>query len=344
MLGLVQPVSADDHLPIVDIVPTTSFTTTGNAETPPGGSPETNGATEINGTATIPILKGLSASYDRISLGAFDSNLQAVIIGGKTVLPGGSRDLIQQYRLDYHQGHFNLEGGFESRYRRCCPADSFEWHKGYVGLSYSTPPLVFLNHGIFVLDITGNANHQHASALSLASNPVGLPLKDGEVYTTTQAVTAVIPVSPKIGIRTAATFIWGANDWGENSPFPSYYDIWVFAATKQITDDLGFTINTAQVTQRIQGSPFPPPNVIKTSALNMALDFHVDFNKIFAAPPAAPPGRSTEPGTPGGPGGPAPLGPTQGGTVSPSPSPAPMAPAAPAPAPAGPAPTPSATP
>ncbi len=336
VIGSVQPVFADSHLPILDITPESSFTTTEDGFNSHGGPKNpaaTNGDIQINGTATLPITKALSISYDRISLGTFDSNLSSIIVGGNTIYPGGSRDVLQNYRADYHVGRFNVEGGFGSRKRSCCPVDSFDWHKGFLGVSYTTPSLIFLNHGFFVFDITGNSSHQYVSPQALARIPPGLSFKNNsQNYTTQQAVTAVIPVDLRNGVRVAGTFLWGALDYPVDYPFPLYYDVFVISGTKQVNPNFGVTINLTNVIQRNQGYPFPSPLGIRTSALNVLADIHLDFNRLLHPAPPVTPGRPTQPGAPGGPGGPAQVGPTQGGTVSPAPgaSPAPATPGAPA--------------
>ncbi len=342
VLASVRPVVADSHLPIVDVVPLSTFTTTEDGIGPSGGPrnpPPTNGDIILTGTATLPITKALSISYDRLGGGVFDSHLSPFLVAGHQVYPGGSRDVLQNYRADYHIGRFNIESGFGSRHRSCCPFGSFEWHKGFLGVSYATPPVFFLNHGFFVLDITGNTNHHYSSPQALAALPPGLSLPNNtQVYTTQQAITAVIPVQPRSGVRVAGTFLWGALDYPVDGPFPYYYDVFVVSGTKQINTMLGLTINITNVRQREQGAPLPAPFAVRTSALNVLADFHFDFNHIFAAAPRPTQGRPTQPGTPGGPGGPAQVGPSQGGTVTPAPnaSAAPMTPGAASPAPAAP--------
>ena len=331
----VPPASADSHLPIIDIVPTTSYGTTQDSHAPNGGPfnpPDLNGTTEINGTVALPLAKGLSISYNRNSLGVFDASLSAITIGGKAFYPGGSRDLVQTYAADYHINRFNIEGGLAERDRLCCGEDLGNrtvWHKGFLGVSYVTPSLDILNHGFFVLDITGNSSRQFNSPEALAGQTPGLSLDKGvakTIYTSQQAITAIIPIDSKHGVRTATTYLWGALDYFKNQPFPLYYGVFIVSATKQVTPEFGVTANVTNVIQRDQGAPFPQPpfdkgSGVRVSALNLLADFHIDFNKIFhpATPPTTP-GRPTTPGVPGGPGGPAQVGPTQGGTVSPAPT------------------------
>ena len=361
LMGPLHPAYATVPLPVLDIVPESSFTTTEDDFNTAGGPRNpaaTNGDIELTGTATEPITRAFSLSYDRLALGTFDSALAAVPIGPINLYPGGSRDVVQNYRADYRLGRINIEGGLASRHRRCCPAGSFEWHKGFLGVSYATPPIPALLHSFFVLDIRGNTDRHVSSPQVLAALPPGLSERNGanaRDYTTQQAVTIVVPVQPRSGVRFAGTFLWGALDYPVDYPFPIYYDVFILAGTKQVSENFGVTVNLTNVKQRLQGYPFPPPGFIATSALNVLADFHIDFNKFVTRP--VNPGPPTQPGAPGGPGGPAQVGPTQGGSVSPSPSasgspaqpgasPGPAMPgASPAPmTPPGPAPSPTASP
>lgn len=299
--------SAESHFPIVDIVPTSSFTTTSDGIDPHGGPKTpapTNGDTEINGTVTVPVIDRFTLSFDRLSLGTYDDALSAVAIPGVgRIFPGGGRDLIRVYRGDYATHGFTFEGGFAERYRRCCPADSFEWHKGYASLSYSYL-LRKLGGTVVAAGVTLNANHQNLSPDSLAALPVGLAVPNGpRIFTTQQFANIAIPVGGPTGIRVSGTFIWGALNDFNNEPFPWYYDVWAFELSKQVTPYFAFTVHAENDEQRIQGSPFPPPNAIRNADLSLLGDFHFDFNKIVNGMGARAP-RPIQPKTPGGPAGP----------------------------------------
>jgi hypothetical protein len=329
VFGSAQPVYADIPLPIIDVVPQQFFSTGSDAVDPnaPNPSPGDNNLV-IGGTVTLPIFSTFSFSYDRIVGGAFDTALGSIgsIPGIKTLYPGPAYDLISNYRADYRVGKtgFNLELGEGSRHRMCCPYGGLEWHKGFLGVSYATPHFAFLNNGFFVLGLTGNTYNHFSSPEALTGIPPGLSLPNKRYYTTNQAVTAIVPVDLKHGVRTATTFLWGALDYPENGPFPYYYDVWILSGTKQFTDNIGLTAEVTNVVQRLQGYPFPSPGAIHSNAFAIAADFHLDFHKLLGTAPRETKSRSTQPGTPGGPGGPAPVGPTQGGAVpSPAPSPSP---------------------
>lgn len=287
-VALRQPAFADDHLPIITLTPTIGYGLTGdgiNAKGKPTNPPPLDGLITFNGTATLPIAKNLSLSYDKVQNGAYDSSSSSIAVHNHTVYPGANRDILQTYRADYRMGRFNLESGFGSRYRQCCPADFIEWHKGFLGASYTTPHLVFLHDGFFIVSLTANAVHHFSSPNALAALPRGLSLPNNmEIFTTQQAVTAIIPVDKRAGIRTATTFLWGALDFPVNGPFPQYYDVFITAATKQVTKDFGITLTVANVKQRIQGYPFPTPNAIRTSAFTLAANYRIDFNHLSGPP------------------------------------------------------------
>ncbi len=281
---------ADDHLPIIDVVPTSGFSVTPDGIDPhrgPNTLPAINGALEINGTISIPIARHFSLAYDRDSLGALDSNLSPISIDGHKIYPGGSRDLLQTYHADYRRGAFTFEGGFASRDRRCCadsaPWNKFEWHKGFVGVAYTSPQLFFLNGGVLVFDVKGNSSHHYSSPQALAAMPAGLSLPSGQIYTTQQAITAVVPVDKRNGLVTTGTFVWGALDYPVNGPFPNYADVLSVTTTKRINRSFGLTASLTSVHQRIQGYPFPAPDVVHTVGLKISADYHIDFNRFARA-------------------------------------------------------------
>jgi len=323
-LGSSRSAVADGHLPVIDIVPVASWTTTSDGIDINGGprnpSP-TNGYVQINGTATIPIVKNVSASYDRISDSVFDAALSSVSIGGHTIYPGSTRDVLQTFRGDYHSGSFTVEGGLAMRHRSCCPAGSYDWHKDYLGLTYVTPSIKQLDNLFFSLNITGNTAKHYSSPMALAAIPAGLDLPNQQLFATQQSATAILPIDPKHGFVTSATYLWGATDFPQNLPFPNYFGVFILSASKQFDPTLGFTVNFVNLKQREQGSPFPSPYGIDNSSLDVLLDVHLDFNKIVTGFSRTRRPASQVPGSPGAPGGPRP--PQSTPAQSPAPSAAP---------------------
>lgn len=278
--GSTKSALADDHLPIIDLTPTLGYGLAGAS----GGPVPLNGKLTFDGTATLPIIKNLTFSYDKFGNGAWDSPQSSVAIAGQTVYPGGSRDMLQNFRADYRSGPFTFESGFASRYRECCPADAVEWHKGFLGVNYTTPRLHILHGGVFVLDLTANATHHVSSPAALAALPPNLSLPNNtEILTTQQSITAVVPIDARGRLTTAATFLWGALDYPQNGPFPLYYDVVVTSATKRVNRNVGITLTVANVKQRIQGYPFPAPNAIRTAAFTLMANFKLDLNRLLAA-------------------------------------------------------------
>ncbi len=310
IVAAADPQVAGGHLPVVDIVPTTSWTTTSDGFDVNGGPHvpvgPTNGYVEINGTVMIPIAKGVSASYDRVSDGAFDASLSSVVLGGRTIYPGATRDVVQAFHADYRSGRFTVEGGLEMRHRRCCPAGSYDWHKDYVGLTYVTPAIKPLHDLFFVLNVTGNTANHYTSPDAAAGLPPGLDLPKGRLYTTQQSATAILPVNS--GVNVSGTYLWGGLDFPFNYPFPNYFGLFVISATKQVDPTFGVTVNFVNLKQRRQGFPFPAPFGINNSSLDLLLDVHLDFNKIVSGSMKRVPRRPSDiPGAPGAPGGPQPV-------------------------------------
>jgi hypothetical protein len=292
--------SADiGHLPIIDIRPVATFDNTGSttlsgAATNNGTLNGSNGDVVINGTVTLPLFKGVSFSYDRN---------EGELIYATLVLPGAPKagvpfkDMIQDYRLDWVANRYlTVEASLANRHRECCPGSSdpnipaaegsTEWHTGNLGLTFTSPSFDILNHGVIVLNITGHtANHNQTAAVAAAEGSQSI----GNVreYGTSQAATLVYPIDIRHRLTATATYTWGALDYFENAPFPWSYKIWIFGLNKTVNPWFNFSLTAANLTQGEQGSPFPVPNTIHEATYWLTGDFHLDFNKIFAAPPPA---------------------------------------------------------
>ena len=299
---------ADPHLPIIDISPEATWAGSSESFGQPtaGGSPAggalVSGPITINGTATLPLLKGLSFSYDRINGDVFYNTL-AVTEG---INPGTYDDVVQNYRLDYELNKsISLELAESTRQRICCPAASvsgLDWHIGSFGITYTTPYLKPI-HGLFVLNATGHANY-HNPGPAVSSSYGGLdptcPVVTATAGTatgcadykattfleTSEAATFVLPLDPRGGFVMTATYLTGAGDYFTAFPFPDRYNIEVFTATKHFTPNVAFKLGAANVWQVSQGNPFPalPGNpaggAIHLVSYTANLEFHIDFNKF----------------------------------------------------------------
>lgn len=302
-LAVPQIARADDvlqgHLPIIDFRPVATWANaggmgSGNA----GGTPPPNGGIELTGTATVPLFKGLSFSYDRVAGGLLWGSFGSVAFPGAGIISVGSyKDVVQNYRLDYVVNpSFTVELGLATRHRECCPAsgdptnpDSTQWQTGNLGVTYTSPSYKWLNHGVFVLNLTGHtANHQ-PSPNALAGQPPGQdiagPGGKKQEYGTSQAITAVVPVDIRNRLTATATYTWGALDYFENEPFPYSYKIWIFGLNKTVNPYLGFELQAFNLWQGQQGSPFPVPNAIHLVQYAVTADIHLDLNHIFASAP-----------------------------------------------------------
>lgn len=296
-LGVVssaQAAFAEDHLPIIDLVPIATWAgAQGAAQAAnPSVLPLVSGATWLTGTATLPLFKRVSFSYDR----------QQGDLIGNTLVPGGSfNDIIQDYRLDYSDHPFTFEASLANRHRVCCPGSSdpnngvsTEWHTGNFGITYETPSFgKALMNSALVLNITGHtANHNPGAvtAASLHGLDITCPTvvansctnySQKRFYGTSQAATLVLPVDPAHGFVMTGSYIWGDLDYFEDFPFPMFYKIWDFAASKSFNQYFSLKFTTGNLWQSEQGYPFPPPNVIHEVSYTLSADIHLDFNKLM---------------------------------------------------------------
>ncbi len=293
---------ADPHLPIIDINPIATWAGASGAQSSPG-SPIVSGPITVNGTATLPLFKGLSFSYDRINGDVFYNTL-AITEG---INPGTYDDVIQNYRLDYELNRsISLELAESTRQRVCCPAASqsgVDWHIGSFGITYTTPYFKPI-HGLFVLNATGHANYHNPGPVvaaswggldtscsnvtpaTLTTPPVCNNYKATTVLESSEAATFVVPLDPKGGFVMTATYLTGAGDYFTAFPFPDRYNITIFGAEKHFTPQIGLHLGVANVWQVSQGNPFPalPGNplggAIHLVSYTAELQFHLDLNKF----------------------------------------------------------------
>ena len=291
-----QAVLADDHLPIIDIVPIATWAGAANAQGTPT-NPLVSGTTWLTGTATLPLVKHLTFSFDR---------LQGDLIGNPLVPGGTFNDIIDDYRLDYSDHPFTFEVSLANRHRVCCPgsadpfgAPSTEWHTGNFGITYATPSLgKGLGNSFLVLNVTGHtANHDPGSveAASQGGLDITCPVINTSTtpatcanysakreFGTSQAATLVVPVDGAHGFVTTATYVFGDLDYFEDAPYPWFYKIWVFAAEKHFNPYFSLKATESNLWQAPQGTPFPTSasEVIHEASWTLSADFHIDFNKL----------------------------------------------------------------
>jgi hypothetical protein len=293
-----QPARANIQLPIIDIQPVVTWATMSDAIVPNGSN--VNGAWDLTGSATLPLAKGLNFTYIHAGGGLLDETLarQTEILppppslpstAGKTVYfyPGNYHDFVEQYQLSQSINAFTIDLGLANRHRICCPGSSdpnqpasTEWHTGYLGLSWASPPMKSFLNSFVVLNMTVHtANHDQSPivAKELGSLSIGSVREWG----TTQAATIVVPVDPKHGFDATGTFAWGAADYFQDGAFPWMYDIFVATITKHFNPYFSLTMKASNLFQRPQGNPFMAPGGIQLGEADLTADFHVDLNKII---------------------------------------------------------------
>lgn len=284
------PAGANIQLPIIDVQPVVTWATASDAIVPNGSN--VNGAWDLTGSATLPLAKGLNFTYIHAGGGLLDETLArqtTILPTGQTAYfyPGNYHDFVEQYQLSQSVKSFEIDLGLANRHRICCPGSSdpnqpasTEWHTGYLGLTWSSPPVKGLLNSFAVFNVTVHtANHDQSPivAQSLGTLSIGSVREWG----TTQAATVVVPVDPKHGFDATGTFAWGAADYFQDGAFPWMYDIFVATITKHFNPYFSLTMKASNLYQRPQGNPFMAPGGIHLGEADLTADFHIDLNKII---------------------------------------------------------------
>jgi hypothetical protein len=280
------------HLPIVDIVPT--FTQPAPFDT----AAQTKGYDpfDVGGTIKIPISRALSFSFVRTVGGGLNQAPERYIASTGAVYPPDYRDVALTERLDYQIADFVIEGGLGFRHRLQgtgvstgrypYTVSSTEAHYGYLGVTYTSPPLRALGGSRFVLGVTGYEQpvDQHVAVLNRATNLVGYIDENphqNRYFDTQQQVGIVIPIDPRHGVSVSVRDFWGAGNWYENSPGPWRWDAnIVLSATKKFSDAFSLTLRTQDEHYAPQGYPYPTPNIDHVETIDVLADFHVGLNTL----------------------------------------------------------------
>lgn len=243
-----------------------------------------SGQGNISGTVTIPVIGGLSASYDRVQGNFLNSTFGRIIVDGKAIEPGSLRRRMEVERLDYGFPHSGL--GFElgSEFNRFECRLPLEFHDVYLAAKYVTPGIKALHGTKFVfIEKAGTSNHPRppgADNFDIGKREYGL----------SNIVVAIVPVAPKFYFT--GTYFNGAYDYFEQAPFPFRFNVFIETANFVLNPTVTATLGYTNLTQNEQGAPFPgsasPPggfspdrNTIRFVSIYGQLKFHVDLNKLI---------------------------------------------------------------
>lgn len=329
------------HYPIIDIV--TTFVQPGVpfiGRPSPSNQYHTYDPIDVGGTFRIPITRNIYAAFDRVTGGTINQAVERVInppAQGGVIYPGSSRDIVLQYRLDEQFGRFLIEEGLSFRHRiyandgggvssvpfLCangkfasgCTVSSTEHHYGYLGVTYTTPPIKELLRSTFSFNLTGDVQHvdhhvgtlcRTATALKFAkgcttANTSATSLTVGYidenpsqdlVYETTQFVTWNIPIDIKHRTNFSLRERWGALNFYENQPFPYRWATAVdYVLTKAFTPGFSLALRHSDYhsiqmgTDGVNGlapfATFLSPNAIHVGSWDVIGTFHIDTNTWF---------------------------------------------------------------
>jgi hypothetical protein len=281
------------HMPIIDVVPVfTNLAPWSISSQTPNYDP-----LDVGGTIQIPITRALSFSFDRNVGGLLNQAPERVIQSAGPFYPTDNRDAILTERLDYQIKRFVIEGGLSFRHRISGSGvstgsypytiSSNEWHYGYLGVTYTTPPIRALLGSRFVFGIAGEEQpvDQHVAVLNPTTHQVTLVNENphqSRYFESTQQVGVVIPVDPRHGFSVAVKDTWGAGSFYENAPFPyRYTGIVVLSATKKFSDFFSLSVRSSNVHAVEQGYPYQVPNATHNEVFDLLADFHVDTNRFM---------------------------------------------------------------
>jgi hypothetical protein len=338
------------HYPVIDIIPI--YTDEGLAANSRPGF--TFQHFDVGGSIKIPISTKLSVSFDRNVGGTVDTAPERTLspTTGAPTYNAYSRDVVLVYRADWQ---FNkswlLEGGFQFRHRAyagCegvandgtatsgCPLKnaytsensgissspfpytdaSTEAHWGYLGLTYTTPPIHELWNVQFAFNFTGDdqnadqnvaelcaaattypgcASHLHQIIYvpegAINTNKVGILCSTTSVpgvysdcpksyLESTQYVAAIIPFTH--GITGVVNYTWGALNFYENQEFPwRWADAMTYSVSDKFNPFVAFTLRWKNNHEDMIDIPYASPNVNHVGAFDAYFTFHVDTGAWF---------------------------------------------------------------
>ena len=274
------------HLPIIDLIPETTFADPGSTTGQTGGPLPgvVSGQFNLSGTVTIPLIGGLSASYDRVQGNFLNTTFGRTAANGSYGEPGSLRRRMEVERLDYGfpKSGLGFELGSEFNRFECCAP--LEFHDVYLAAKYVTPAIKQLHGTKFIfIEKAGTAAHPRppgASNFDIGKREYGL----------SNIVVAVVPVDPRFYFT--GTYFNGAYDYFEQAPFPFRFNVFNETANLVLNPTMTATIGTTNLYQNQQGAPFastpsapgtfyPNPNTIHFVSFYAQLKFHVDLNKII---------------------------------------------------------------
>lgn len=272
-----KPAPFGGHLPIIDLTPELTYADPGATQgTIGGGLPGVvNGKFNLSGSFTIPIAKGLSASYDRVT-GSFLNTTFGRITGpdGKYAEVGSLRRRMEVERVDYSIGKTGLalEAGSEYNRFECCL--NLEFHDAFAAIVYGTPGIKALHGTKFVFIEKGST-----SAHKAPPGDSGLDVNKRE-YGLSNIAVAIVPIDPHF--YATETYFNGAYDFFEQAPYPFRFNVFIEGANFVINPNATVALNFTNLTQQRQAAPFGNNNAIHFVSYFAQLKLHFDLNKIFA--------------------------------------------------------------
>ncbi|MGH7729070.1 MAG: hypothetical protein ACREM2_09805, partial [Vulcanimicrobiaceae bacterium] len=248
-----DPPPLGGHLPIVDLTEAIDFSAPGATPdfppsknlTGPGLGGVLSGVTDLGGTITIPLFKGVSASYDRQNGGLIHSTFAYRPVFGTG---GLSQNRFQEvFRLDAGLGHgLGFEVGTWHNWFLCCPFNVLDTHLVYAQLAYTTPPIAFL-HNTTLTFVERGARSHHTGSQDPGGVASGLDIRK-DFYGSDQILVTNTGFGPKF--TATGVFYNGDYDMFEQEPFPFRFNIFEAIGTYSINPELSLQEGWANLWQQ----------------------------------------------------------------------------------------------
>jgi hypothetical protein len=255
-----------------------------------------SGVFDVNAVISIPIAKGLAAQYEHDRAAGIDTTIGRVTgtftVPGvahqfdshQYIYPASNNDIVDTFRLSYTgiKGigvtigtfyRFRHDNAATNDPNNLAPAD---WHEQFATLSYTAPPIAFLNGTTIGVSGTFEHNKHHVSTAGLlAEEAAGFSDSDGKTRSGVNYGPNInIPITKGFALFGSAAF--GAFDFFDNSPVPFYYDIIDFGLSKKLNNVLSISTDVNNLTQQnLGGWPFASPNTIHRIYTDVNLDIHL---------------------------------------------------------------------
>lgn len=266
------PVAANPQLPVIDLLPQSTFASGGDALRGSNSLPPVNGDVRVPFSVSDQLSGRTSFVW---SHGNIDQTIGRVTdITGAYAYPGTIHDTTDDFSLGYQFGApLSLHAGY---YERHNPGGDENAYAAYLEADTSFGPS--LNGGkLLTYSLRGSQTLAHRTdAGELAALPASGTARDGGnllTYSTTLGAHYKVDRS-RYGLTVFADASI-LNDYFDDTPFAWYYTATDYGFNKRFTRDVAYEVDVCNLTQYKQGYPFVFPNALHRAKIILSADIRV---------------------------------------------------------------------